>query len=78
MRDLEKEHEIEKQDLLDTIRLAEKESNFNSVVIDMLLSQREYEIIKNASTWKDDKNTYVVPPFLFKNKKIAFPKLAAH
>lgn len=44
----------------------------------MLLSSREYEILKGAATWSEDKNTYIVPPFTFKDKKIRFPKLPAH
>lgn len=44
----------------------------------MLLSTREYEILKSASNWNEDKGTYIVPPFTFKDKKIRFPKLAAH
>lgn len=44
----------------------------------MLLSTREYEIIKNSALWKEGASSYVVPPFIFKDKKIKFPKLPAH
>lgn len=41
----------------------------------MLLSTKEYEIIKNSSTWIEDKGSYKIPPFIFKDKKLKFPKL---
>lgn len=47
----------------------------NSAIIEMLLSTKEYEIIKNSSTWIEEKGTYKIPPFTFKDKKLKFPKL---
>ena len=41
----------------------------------MLLSKSEYDIIQNEAEWVDQKSTYIVPPFYFKQKKMHFPKL---
>lgn len=44
----------------------------------MLLSQNEYEIIQNQAEWSDQLNTFMLPMFYFKQKKIHFPKLPRH
>lgn len=41
----------------------------------MLLTTKEYEIIKNAAVFKESTDKYVIPPFTFKDKKLKFPKL---
>ena len=40
-----------------------------------MLNNDEFEVIKSASNWNEDKNEYKVPPFFFKDKKLKFPKL---
>ncbi|KRX02991.1 P-loop containing nucleoside triphosphate hydrolase [Pseudocohnilembus persalinus] len=78
IKDLENEHEIEKEDLLETIRQQNKDSLLNQVIIDMLLAPREFAVLKNAAVWKEDQQTYTIPPFTFKQRKVYFPKLQHH
>lgn len=40
-----------------------------------MLSEKEIDIIKSASEYKEEENEYKVPVFQFKNKKVQFPKV---
>ena len=40
-----------------------------------MLTEKEIDIIKASSEWDEEGQTYKVPLFNFKNKKIAFPKM---
>ena len=53
----------------------QKEVKLNKNIIDMIMTDRDYELIKSQSTWVEEKNTYQVPPFLFKEKQVKFPRL---
>ena len=75
IKDLEKEHELNREDLLDTIRLQEKDIKINQSIIQNLLNSEEIEKIKGKAKWHDDKNEFIIPPFILKNKKVKFPKL---
>lgn len=44
-------------------------------ILKHVFKKDELGILKGASKWSDLKNNYVVPPFLFRNKKLRFPKL---
>jgi hypothetical protein len=34
-------------------------------MIDVMLSKNEYELVRGASEWQDDKNAFKVPLFTF-------------
>lgn len=61
--------------MLDTIRDLEKNGILNQEIITMLLTKHEYDLISNQAEWVDQRNTYLIPPFYFKQKKVHFPKL---
>jgi len=75
IKDLEKEHELNKEDLLDTIRLLERDVKINNAIMNYLLSPEELEKIRAKARWQDDRNEFVVPPFILRAKKVKFPKL---
>jgi len=75
VKDLAKEHEGGREDLLDTIRILEKDNKLLTAVVEMLMSPDEFERVKAASEWSDEKNEYKVPPFIFKEKKLMLPRL---
>ena len=47
----------------------------NQAIIKVLLSDDELMNIRNKAKWRDHENTYFIPPFTFKNKRVEFPKL---
>lgn len=75
IKDLEQEFEKEKEDLLDTIRVQEKEVKLYNGIMKMLLSSDEMDKIKGACEWSENKNDFLIPPFVLKNKKVKFPAL---
>lgn len=76
-KDIEREHEAAKEDLLDTIRYQSREVKIYQTICQMLLTSDEIEIIKSQGEWQDDYSIYKLPPFYFKSKKLNFPKLPA-
>jgi len=75
IKDLAREHELNKEDLLDTIRLLERDIKINNAIMAYLLSPEELDKIRAKARWHDDRNEFVVPPFILRAKKVNFPKL---
>jgi len=75
IKDLDREHELNKEDLLDTIRLLERDIKINNAIMAYLLSPEELEKIRAKARWHDDRNEFMVPPFIVRAKKVKFPKL---
>ena len=78
IKDLEREHELNKEDLLDTIRLLEKDIKINNAIMLNLLSPEELNKVRARARWRDDRNEFYIPPFVVANKKAKFPKLPHH
>jgi hypothetical protein len=66
IKDIEKENGIGREDLLDPIRVQDKENKFIMAILKMLLKADEIETIRNASEWNDDTKKYTVPPFVLR------------
>ena len=74
--DLNHEHEAEKEDLLSTVRVKERESGLLYRILEKVISPEQLNLIKQKSKFDDDNNTWKVPPFLLQpNKPLTFPKL---
>ena len=73
--DLNREHEYEKENLLDTIRELEREIGFYEELSDMVFTKEEIIKIRGHTLWSENINHYKIPPFLFKDKEIKFPNL---
>lgn len=77
INDLEKEHETQREDLLDTIREQEKELKLFNKINEIMLTPQEFYKIKSKSTFNEDKMEWRVPMFIVKNKKVALPSVNA-
>ena len=75
IEDLKREHEYEKETLLDSIRDQQKEIEFYEEVTNNILSPEEIEKIRSHTIWNESLNKYKIPPFIFKEKTIKFPNL---
>ena len=51
LRDIQNEHEDEKEELLDTIRYQEKEVKKFTAILGVLMSQDQLDLIVNNSEW---------------------------
>jgi len=75
IRDLNYEHEAEKEALLDSIRSKERECDFLYKVLYNILSESEIRKIKKKSKFDEDNHVWHVPPFILQQNKTMFPKL---
>lgn len=78
IKDLEREHELNREELLDTIRLLERDIKINNAIMANLLSPEELNKVRARARWRDDRNEFYVPPFIILSKKAKFPKLPHH
>jgi len=77
IKDLQHEQELDKEDLLQTIRVIEQENKFLTKIVQNILNKGELERLKAKAQWNEEKNEYVIKPFILKGKTINFPKLNA-
>ena len=77
IKDLQQEQEVDKEDLLQTIRVIEQENKFLTKIVQNILNKGELERLKAKTQWNEEKNEYVIKPFILKGKAINFPKLNA-
>ena len=75
IKDLQQEQETEKEDFLQTIRVTELENKFLTKIVENILNKGELDKLKNKARWDDEKNEYLIKPFVLKGKSITFPKL---
>jgi len=75
IHDLEVEHELNKEELLDTIRVLEKDNQIYKAIMLYLLNPQELNRLRSAAKWNDERNEFVVPPFILRGKIVNFPKL---
>lgn len=76
LKDNQHEQEGDREDLLNTIREQEKDLDFYQGVLAMLVTKNELYKIKDKVEFDFERNKWVVPPFLLKNKEVSFPKIS--
>lgn len=74
-KDLDYEHEVQRQDLLDNVRELEREVGFCHEVFKVMFKENEVLKIRGRATYDDDKDKWVLPPFYLKDKEVNLPKL---
>lgn len=75
IEDLNREHEYDREALLDTIRSRERDAEFNTYVLNQLLATSELMKIRQKSKYDYDNHTWNVPEFIVQHKQTLFPKL---
>ena len=78
LKDIQNEHEDEKEQLLDTIREQEKDVKKFSAILNILMNQEQIEHIVNNSEWNEETKEWKVPSFVYKEKNSGLPKLSSH
>lgn len=74
---MERDHEIDKEEMLDTIRDQERDLKLFYGMLKIMIRPEEIKKVKLNSVWDDNSNDYYIPPFTFQEGIIKFPKLAA-
>ena len=75
IEDLNREHEYDREALLDTIRSRERDAEFNTYVLNQLLISSELMKIRQRSKYDYDNHTWKIPEFIVQHKQTLFPKL---
>jgi hypothetical protein len=76
IQDLNHEHEMAKEDLLEGIRSKDHEVSFLHKVLEQLLTPEQLMSIKDRAMFDDDQGEWQVPDFVLeKNNPVSFPKL---
>lgn len=75
IRDIQSQHEREKEELLDTIRDQSVQVGKYSAIIKMLLTSDQIELIVQQSEYNDETKEWTIAPFYYREKNINFPKL---
>ena len=75
IEDLHKEHEREKEELLEAIRNKDKENGFFVKVFEFLIPVQEIQKIKNLSRFDENNHQWHIKPFTVQNRQTVFPKL---
>lgn len=76
IRDLQKEHNEEKEDLMVQLRQQDLDIKFYRQVVDMVMKPEELAKLKQKSSYDDGMNEWQIPVFLLKAKEVALPSLS--
>ena len=75
VKDLEHEHQEQKEELLQTIRLYERELSFYQGLFEWVLTGDDMRKIKGRATFDEESKEWTIPPFSLKQKDVMFPKI---
>ncbi len=76
IRDLQKEHNDEKEDLMIQLRQQDLDIKFYRQVVDMVMKPEELAKLKSKSSYDDGMNEWSIPVFLLKAREVALPSLS--
>ena len=76
IRDLQKEHNDEKEDLMIQLRQQEFDIKFFKQVVNMVLKPDEIAKLKSKSAYDDGFNEWDIPNFVLKARDVALPSLS--
>jgi hypothetical protein len=77
IEDLNKEHEFDRETLLEAIRSKERDTEFYVHIVHQLLAPTEINKIRARSKYDFDNHRWRIPAFTVSNKQTLFPKLPA-
>jgi len=75
IQDYKDEQELEKNNLVETIKQQELDMSFYKKIAEMLLKPKEIQLLRHKSTFDEDSNEYKVPPFKLKDNEISLPQM---
>jgi hypothetical protein len=75
LRDIEQEQQGDREELLDTIRQQSLDVKFFRKLCKMLMKDEEIARLRMKSSYDDDLNDWLVPPFILKGKEVTLPAM---
>ncbi len=77
IKDLQHEHQEEKETLLQSIRDQDQELELYRKVVEIMMSEEEVNEIKRRSKWDSEAAEWHVPSFTVQGKQVALPQLSS-
>lgn len=74
MRDTQHENVKEKEELVESLRIQERELDFLRQIVSVVLSKDELEEVRTHATWDEEKEDWIVPSFEFHDRGAPPPK----
>lgn len=75
IKDLEGEHEFQKEELLDNVRDQVRELEFCQEVIRTMLRDHELAKLRQKAKYDENNGKWVLPPFFIREKEVHLPKI---
>lgn len=75
VKDLEGEHEFQKEELLENVRDQVRELEFCQEVIKTMLRDHELAKLRQKAKYDENNGKWVLPPFFIKEKEVHLPKI---
>ena len=75
IKDLEQEHQQQKEELCYSLRTQNQELMFYKGIVQMMLKSEELNRIRAKATYDEDKGEYDIPVFYLRKNEMNFPKL---
>ena len=76
IKDLERENIGDKEDMMNQLKQQDYDIKFYRKIVGMVMKNEEVAKLKMKSSYDDDNNDWVVPPFLLKQREVALPSLS--
>lgn len=73
IKDLQKEHSDEKEDILQELRQQDLDIKFYKQVVDMLMKNEDLAKLRAKANYEDGQNDWAIPVFLLKNREVTLP-----
>ena len=72
---MREESQCERDELLDNVRTTSYDLKFYRKMVQMLMKEEDIARIKSKSSYDDNQDDWVVPPFMLKAKEVTLPQL---
>jgi hypothetical protein len=70
---MREESQCERDELLDNVRTTGYDLKFYRRMVQMLMKEEDIARIKSKSSYDDNQDEWVIPPFMLKAKEVTLP-----
>jgi kinesin family protein 3/17 len=75
IKDLQTEHQGQKEELLDNLRNSETELEFYKKSLELILPEAQIELLRSKSQWDDENKTWTIPVYKIQDTQVYLPNI---
>jgi Kinesin motor domain len=75
IKDLQSEHQGQKEELLDNLRNSETELEFYKKSLELILPEPQIELLRSKSQWDDENKTWTIPVYKIQDTQVYLPNI---